>query len=230
MNAASQAVDGPPPEGIKRPLEREGWIWVWANNCRSLQCRQKARLSIQDKGGSGLEREESIPRLALTVTMLYPDLQCTCHGDPLQGHRLHTAWHIYLPHGSFRKSDAEGTPAPFSYLLYVTSPQPSTPRSLHTEVRPTQVQLLAARTEVLAALRQESAVQRQSTEERTETTPQRTETTPQLDAEDTRAPSGSFWIHFRHWTSIRQQDRCSLLHLAFVIPGEEESLPVYTVH
>ena len=46
-----------------------------------------------------------------------------------------------------------------------TTPQASTPRSLHTEVRPTQVQLLAARTEVLVALRQESAVQRQSTEE-----------------------------------------------------------------
>ena len=35
----------------------------------------------------------------------------------------------------------------------------------HTEVRPTQVQLLIARTEVLVAPRQESAVQRQSTEE-----------------------------------------------------------------
>ena len=29
---------------------------------------------------------------------------------------------------------------------------------------------------------------------------------------------------------IRHGGRCSLLHLTLVVPGEEESLPVYTVH
>ena len=86
------------------------------------------------------------------------------------------------------------------------------------------MQLLAARTEVLVALRQESAVQRQSTEELDGDSATHSLT---LRTHGRRLEASGY---FRHWTSIRQQDRCSLLHLAFVIPGEEESLPVYTVH